>query len=122
MPLPTEECFPGSVPSPATTQSSVEEQHASVKPGLMQVPKPLQSGAIGFMGATVSSPVGPTDSLALYQFKGYFQHEMYHMGAAFDYGKIKAYEYTGSTSNSNMHLFSVNLSTTSSAQPAPLYT
>ena len=61
-------------------------------------------GAIGFMGATVSSPVGPTDSLALYQFKGYFQEEMYHMGAAFDYGKIKAYEYTGSTSNSNMHM------------------
>ena len=61
-------------------------------------------GAIGFMGASVSSPVGPTDSLALYQFKGYFQEEMYHMGAAFDYGKIKAYEYTGSTSNSNMHL------------------
>lgn len=61
-------------------------------------------GAIGFMGASVSSPVGPTDSLALYQFKGYFQEEMYHMGAAFDYGKIKAYEYTGSASNSNMHL------------------
>ncbi len=61
-------------------------------------------GAIGFMGASVSSPVGPTDSLALYQFKGYFQEEMYHMGAAFDYGKIKAYQYTGSTSNSNMHL------------------
>ena len=61
-------------------------------------------GAIGFMGASVSSPVGPTDSLAMYQFKGYFQEEIYHMGAAFDYGKIKAYEYTGSTSNSNMHL------------------
>lgn len=61
-------------------------------------------GAIGFMGATVSSPVGPTDSLASLQFKGYFQLEMYHMGAAFDYGKIKAYEYTGSTSNSNMHM------------------
>jgi len=26
-------------------------------------------GAIGFMGATTSSPVGPTDSLALYQFR-----------------------------------------------------
>ncbi len=61
-------------------------------------------GAIGFMGASVSSPVGPTDSLAMYQFKGYFQEEMYHMGAAFDYGKIKAYEYTGSVTNSNMHL------------------
>ncbi len=62
------------------------------------------SGAVGFMGASVSSPVGPTDSLALYQFKGYFQEELYHMGAAFDYGKIKAYEYTGSNTNSNMHL------------------
>ncbi len=61
-------------------------------------------GAIGFMGASVSSPVGPTDSLAMYQFKGYFQEEMYHMGAAFDYGKIKAYQYTGSETNSNMHL------------------
>lgn len=62
------------------------------------------SGAIGFMGATVNSPVGPTDSLAMYQFRGYFQEEMYHMGAAFDYGKIKAYEFTGSTTNSNMHM------------------
>ncbi len=61
-------------------------------------------GAIGFMGASVSSPVGPTDSLAIFQFRGYFQEEMYHMGAAFDYGKIKAYEYTGSTTNSNMHM------------------
>ncbi len=61
-------------------------------------------GAIGFMGASVSSPPGPTDSLALYQFKGYFQLGMHHMGAAFDYGKIKAYEYTGHTDNSNMHL------------------
>jgi gingipain R len=61
-------------------------------------------GAIGFMGASVVSPVGPTDSLALYLFRGYFQEEMYHMGAAFDYGKIKAYEYTGDTGNSNMHM------------------
>ena len=61
-------------------------------------------GAVGFMGATMNSPVGPTDSLALYQFKGYFELEMYNMGAAFDYGKIKAYEYTSSTSNSNMHM------------------
>lgn len=61
-------------------------------------------GAVGFMGATVNSPVGPTDSLALYQFKGYFQLDMHHMGQAFDYGKIKAYEYTGSASNSNMHM------------------
>jgi len=61
-------------------------------------------GAIGFMGATMGSPVGPTDSLALYQFRGYFEEEMYHMGAAFDYGKIMAYLYTGSASNSNMHM------------------
>jgi hypothetical protein len=61
-------------------------------------------GAIGFMGATMSSPVGPTDSLAMYQFRGYFEEEMYHMGQAFDYGKIKAYEYTGSSSNSDMHM------------------
>jgi hypothetical protein len=61
-------------------------------------------GAVGFMGASVSSPPGPTDSLALYQFKGYFQLGMHHMGAAFDYGKIKAYEYTGNAENSNMHL------------------
>lgn len=61
-------------------------------------------GAIGFMGASVNSPVGPTDSLAMYQFRGYFQEEMYHMGAAFDYGKIKAYQYTGNAGNSNMHL------------------
>jgi hypothetical protein len=61
-------------------------------------------GAVGFMGATMSSPVGPTDSLANYQFRGYFEQELYHMGAAFDYGKIMAYQYTGSTSNSNMHM------------------
>ncbi len=61
-------------------------------------------GAVGFMGATMNSPVGPTDSLAMYQFRGYFEEEMYHMGAAFDYGKIMAYSYTGSSSNSDMHM------------------
>ncbi len=61
-------------------------------------------GAVGFMGATMGSPIGPTDSLELYQFRGYFEEEMYHMGAAFDYGKIMAYYYTGNTSNSNMHM------------------
>lgn len=61
-------------------------------------------GAVGFMGATMNSPVGPTDSLALYQFKGYFEEEIYHMGAAFDYGKIKAYLYTGDGANSDMHM------------------
>jgi len=61
-------------------------------------------GAIGFMGATMNSPVGPTDSLALYQFRGYFEEEMYNMGAAFDYGKIMAYYYTGNSQNSDMHM------------------
>lgn len=61
-------------------------------------------GAIGFMGATMGSPVGPTDSLELYQYRGYFEEELYHMGAAFDYGKIMAYYYTGSSSNSDMHM------------------
>ncbi len=61
-------------------------------------------GAVGFMGATTNSPVGPTDSLAMYQFRGYFQEEIYHMGAAFDYGKIKAYLYTGDSGNSDMHM------------------
>ncbi|NOQ21819.1 MAG: T9SS type A sorting domain-containing protein [Candidatus Aegiribacteria sp.] len=61
-------------------------------------------GAVGFMGASTASPVGPTDSLASWQFKGYFQQNMHHMGAAFDYGKIKAYEYTGHSDNSDMHL------------------
>ena len=61
-------------------------------------------GAIGFMGATKGSPVGPTDSLELYQYRGYFEEELYHMGAAFDYGKIMAYYYTGSSSNSDMHM------------------
>lgn len=73
---------------------------AWLKSGSIATPR----GAVGFMGATVNSPVGPTDSLALYQFKGYFQLDMYHMGQAFDYGKIKAYEYTGNASNSNMHM------------------
>lgn len=61
-------------------------------------------GAVGFMGATENSPVGPTDSLALYQFKGYFEEGIYHMGAAFDYGKIQAYLYTGHSANSDMHM------------------
>jgi hypothetical protein len=73
---------------------------AWLKSGSIADPK----GAIGFMGATVNSPVGPTDSLAIFQLRGYFQLDMHHMGQAFDYGKIKAYEYTGNTGNSNMHM------------------
>ncbi len=73
---------------------------AWLKAGSIAEPK----GAVGFMGATVNSPVGPTDSLAIYQLRGYFQMDMHHMGQAFDYGKIKAYEFTGNASNSNMHM------------------
>lgn len=73
---------------------------AWMKSGSIDQPR----GAIGFMGASVNSPVGPTDSLAIYQIRGYFQMDMHHMGQAFDYGKIKAYEFTGNASNSNMHL------------------
>ncbi len=61
-------------------------------------------GAIGFMGATKGSPIGPTDSLELYQYRGYFEEELYNMGAAFDYGKIMAFYYTGNSGNSDMHM------------------
>ncbi len=64
-------------------------------------------GAIGFMGATLASPVGQTDSLAMYTFKGYFEEEIWHMGAAVDYGKMKVEEFYGSggaASNNNMHM------------------
>ena len=64
-------------------------------------------GAVGFMGATTSSPVGQTDSLAEYTFRGYFEDEIWHMGAAVDYGKLKVeqfYGFGGAQSNNNMHL------------------
>jgi hypothetical protein len=64
-------------------------------------------GAIGFMGATTASPVGPTDSLAEYTFRGYFEEEIWHMGAAVDYGKMKVVQYYGeggAASNNNMHM------------------
>lgn len=64
-------------------------------------------GAIGFMGATTNSPVGPTDSLADYTFQGYFDQQIWHMGAAVDYGKMKVVEFYGeggATSNNNMHM------------------
>jgi gingipain R len=63
-------------------------------------------GAIGFMGATTGSPVGPTDSLAEYTFRGYFEEDIWHMGAAVDYGKMKVEEFYGSgaASNNNMHM------------------
>ncbi len=70
--------------------------------GSISTPK----GAVGFMGATTASPVGPTDSLAEYTFRGYFEEEIWHMGAAVDYGKQKVFEFYGSggASNNNMHL------------------
>ena len=63
-------------------------------------------GAIGIMAATTNSPVGPTDSLAEYTFRGYFEEDIWHMGAAVDYGKQKVYEFYGSggDSNNNMHM------------------
>jgi len=70
--------------------------------GTIATPK----GAIGFMGATLSSPVGQTDSLAEYTFRGYFEEEIWHMGAAVDYGKMKVEEFYGSgaIANNNMHM------------------
>ena len=64
-------------------------------------------GAIGFMGATLSSPVGQTDSLAEYTFRGYFEEDIWHMGAAVDYGKMKVEEFYGTggaAANNNMHM------------------
>ncbi len=64
-------------------------------------------GAIGFMGATTASPVGQTDSLAEYTFRGYFEQEIWHMGSAVDYGKLKVVEFYGegsAASNNNMHM------------------
>jgi len=63
-------------------------------------------GAIGFMGATTSSPVGPTDSLADYTFQGYFDLQMWHMGQAVDYGKQMVYQFygPGDSGNNNMHM------------------
>lgn len=64
-------------------------------------------GAVGFMGATTASPVGQTDSLAEYTFRGYFEQNIWHMGAAVDYGKLKVVEFYGeggAASNNNMHM------------------
>lgn len=64
-------------------------------------------GAIGFMGATTASPVGQTDTLADFTFRGYFEEDIWHMGAAVDYGKMKVVEFYGeggAASNNNMHM------------------
>jgi hypothetical protein len=63
-------------------------------------------GALGFMGATTGSPFGPTDSLAEYTWKGYFDNNIWHMGAAVDYGKLKVQEFygEGGWENNMMHM------------------
>ncbi len=64
-------------------------------------------GAIGIMAATTNSPVGQTDSLAEYTFRGYFEEDIWHMGDAVDYGKLKVeefYGFGGASSNNNMHM------------------
>jgi hypothetical protein len=63
-------------------------------------------GGLGFMGATTGSPFGPTDSLAEYTWKGYFELGMHHMGAAVDYGKLKVEEFYGGGGweNNMMHM------------------
>ncbi len=63
-------------------------------------------GGLGFMGATTGSPFGPTDSLAEYTWRGYFELEIHHMGAAVDYGKLKVEEFYGVENYGNnwMHM------------------
>lgn len=64
-------------------------------------------GAVGIMAATTNSPVGQTDSLAEYTFRGYFEQNIWHMGSAVDYGKLKVeqfYGFSGASSNNNMHM------------------
>jgi hypothetical protein len=63
-------------------------------------------GALGFMGATTGSPFGPTDSLAEYTWKGYFDYQIWHMGAAVDYGKLRVQEFygMGGWENNMMHM------------------
>jgi hypothetical protein len=63
-------------------------------------------GAVGIMAATTASPVGQTDSLAEYTFRGYFEDDIWHMGPAVDYGKMKVEEFYGSGAddNNNMHM------------------
>jgi hypothetical protein len=42
----------------------------------------------------------------MYTFKGYFEEDIWHMGAAVDYGKMKVEEFYGGggASNNNMHM------------------
>ncbi len=64
-----------------------------------------EKGAVGIMAATTASPVGQTDSLAEYTFRGYFEEDIWHMGPAVDYGKMKVEEFYGGSGddNNNMH-------------------
>ncbi len=63
-------------------------------------------GAIGMMAATTASPVGQTDSLAEYTFRGYFEEDIWRMGNAVDYGKmmVEVFYGSGAVSNNNMHM------------------
>jgi len=63
-------------------------------------------GAVGIMAATTASPVGQTDSMAEYTFRGYFEEDIWHMGPAVDYGKLKCEEFYGGSAddNNNMHM------------------
>ncbi|MEN8208994.1 MAG: C25 family cysteine peptidase [Candidatus Fermentibacteria bacterium] len=63
-------------------------------------------GAVGIMAATTNSPFGQTDSLAINTFRAYFEENLWHMGAAVDYGKMKVEEYynTGAYDSNHMHM------------------
>lgn len=63
-------------------------------------------GAVGIMAATRNNPFGQTDSLAINTFRGYFEENIRHMGAAMDYGKMKVEDHygTGAHDSNNMHM------------------
>ena len=52
-------------------------------------------GAVTCMGSTTYTPVGPGDSLQIYTFKGYFEEEIHHLGAAYSYAKNRIYQTYG---------------------------
>ncbi len=56
-------------------------------------------GAITCMGSATYTPVGPGDSLQIYTFKGYFEEELHHLGAAYSFAKNKIYQSYGSQAN-----------------------
>ncbi len=61
-------------------------------------------GASGIMAATTGSPFGQTDSLAINTFRGYFEENLWHMGAAVDYGKMKVEEHYGAGAFNSNHM------------------